>query len=110
MCGSSLADGHRDAKDGIGTETVLIVGAVQLEHDFVDLLLLDGVQALLDQLGGDGVVYVVHSLNSNVYTITQKSDNGVNMKCKRILFFYETGQILQILCKYVKILKRKKQG
>ena len=62
MGSAGLADGHGDAEDGVGAQLALVLGAVQLEHDLVDLLLLNGVQAVLHQLRGDDVVHVVHRL------------------------------------------------
>ena len=60
---AGLAHGHGDAEDGVGAQAVLVVGAVQLEHEGIDLLLVDGVQAGLDELWcdlgvdvGDGLV------------------------------------------------------
>jgi hypothetical protein len=63
---SGLADGHGDAEDGVGAQLALVLRAVQLEHDLVDLLLLDGVEAHAHQLRGDDVVHVVHRLPSKV--------------------------------------------
>ena len=75
-----LAHSHADTEDGVGSQLVLVVGAVQAQlketklvslsrpiwgkiyHELVDLLLLDGVHALGDDLRGDHVVDVVHSL------------------------------------------------
>merc|ERR1719293_399134 len=62
MSWSSLAHSHADTEDGVGSQLVLVVSAVQAQHELVDLLLLDGVHALGDDLRGDHVVDVVHSL------------------------------------------------
>merc|ERR1719411_833419 len=62
MSCSSLAHSHADTEDGVGSQLVLVVSAVQAQHELVDLLLLDGVHALGDDLRGDHVVDVVHSL------------------------------------------------
>merc|ERR1719460_1982203 len=57
-----LAHGHADAKDGIGAQLVLVVGAIQGQHQLVNLLLLNGVHALRHNLWGYQVVNVVHRL------------------------------------------------
>ena len=59
---SGLAHGHRHPKNGIGTQAVLVVRPVQLEHDLVNLDLLHGIKALLDQLRSNHVVDVVDRL------------------------------------------------
>jgi hypothetical protein len=64
--GASLADGHGDAEDSVGTQLALVLRSVQLEHDLVNLLLLHRVQAVLHQLGRDDVVHVVNSLHINL--------------------------------------------
>ena len=60
--GSGLAHGHGHAEDGVGAEVVLVLGAVEVEHDLVDLSLVDGVEVLADELGGDGLVDVLDGL------------------------------------------------
>ena len=84
-----LAHGHADAKDGISTQLVLVVGAIQgqlkkaklqmvkngsrlsqgqfddtllAHHKLVNLLLLNRVHALRHNLWGYQVVHIVHSL------------------------------------------------
>jgi hypothetical protein len=41
-----LGDGHGDGQDGVGAQLALVGGAVQLNHELVQLLLLGGVLAL----------------------------------------------------------------
>jgi hypothetical protein len=43
--GSRLGDGHRDGQDGVGAETRLVVGAVEIDHGLVDEGLLLGIEA-----------------------------------------------------------------
>ena len=46
--GTHLADGHGDGEDGVGAEGALVLGAVELDHEVIELLLLGGVLALRD--------------------------------------------------------------
>merc|ERR1719234_547524 len=59
---ASLAHGHADAKDGVGAQLVLVVGAIKGQHKLVNLLLLNWVHALRHNLWGYQVVHVVHRL------------------------------------------------
>ena len=58
--GGGVGDGHRHTQDRIGTELGLVLRAVQLDHQPVDVFLVACVQA--QQLGGELVVDVVHGL------------------------------------------------
>merc|ERR1712012_1073791 len=66
MGGTGLAHGHRNAQNSVSAQVVLVVRAVQLQHHFVDILLVDGIQVGSDQGRGDDVVDIVdgfgHSL------------------------------------------------
>ena len=60
--GASLSDGDGDTENGIGAELALVGGAVELDQEVVDLLLLGDSETRLDELGGDDVVDVRNSL------------------------------------------------
>ena len=49
--GAGLADGQGDTENGIGAEFRLIFGAIELQHEFVDALLIGFVEILRDQSG-----------------------------------------------------------
>ena len=56
MCCPSLADGHANTEDGISSQVVLLVGAVQGQHKLVDLLLrVDWVCKVYRSVGVQGV-------------------------------------------------------
>ena len=41
----------------------LVLSSVQLEHELVNLLLVNNAELLLNQFGSDVLVYMIHSLN-----------------------------------------------
>ncbi len=57
-----LAHGHGHAENGVGTQFVLVVGAIQLQHEVVDRLLVDRVEVGLHQLGSDDAVNIIDRL------------------------------------------------
>ena len=62
--GRRLGAGQRDAEDGVGAQPALVRGAVEIDHDLVDLhLLLDGLIAQrLEDLAVDGLDRLLHAL------------------------------------------------
>src|SRR5690606_2677447 len=58
--GRRLGHGQRHAQNGVGAQAALVGGAVQLNHEPVDLHLLQGVHA--HQLRGDLALHVLHGL------------------------------------------------
>lgn len=58
LSGSSLRDGDGYAEDGVSTELALVGGAVELDQEVIDLLLLGDLEASLENGGGDDVVNV----------------------------------------------------
>mmetsp|Transcript_11880 Transcript_11880/g.49771 ORF Transcript_11880/g.49771 Transcript_11880/m.49771 type:complete len:561 (+) Transcript_11880:77-1759(+) len=58
--GASLGDGHGHREDRVGAELALVLGAVELDHEVVDGLLIRGV--LADERGRDDGVDVLDSL------------------------------------------------
>ena len=56
LVGGGRGDGQRHAEDGVGAEAALVVGAVEVEQDAVDLALVEGVEP--DDVLGDLVVDV----------------------------------------------------
>mmetsp|Transcript_5572 Transcript_5572/g.34558 ORF Transcript_5572/g.34558 Transcript_5572/m.34558 type:complete len:232 (+) Transcript_5572:2307-3002(+) len=60
LCGSGLGHGHGHGKDGVGPELPLVGGAVELDHELVQFLLLGGI--LADESGCDHRVDVFHGL------------------------------------------------
>ena len=59
---AGLGNSDGDTKDGVRTELTLVGGAVELDQEVVDLLLLGDLEARFDQLGRDCVVDVRDSL------------------------------------------------
>ena len=59
---AGLRNGDGDTEDGVGTELALVGGAVELDQEVVDLLLLGDSETRLDELRGDDVVDVGDSL------------------------------------------------
>ncbi len=59
-----LCDGQRDAEDGVGAEAALVVGAVERDHQLVDVALALGVEAgeRVEQLAVDGVDGIADAL------------------------------------------------
>merc|ERR1712106_1081023 len=57
-----LAHGHGDPQDSIGTQLVLVLSAIQGQHEAINLLLLHRVHALGHYLRSYQVVHIVHSL------------------------------------------------
>jgi hypothetical protein len=64
LSSSSLGNGDGDTKDGVGTELAFVRGAVKLDQEVVDGLLVGDRNAGLDELGSDGVVDVGNSLRN----------------------------------------------
>ena len=62
MSSACLAHGHGDPQDSIGTQLVLVLSAIQSQHEAINLLLLHRVHALGHYLRGYQVVHIVHSL------------------------------------------------
>jgi len=60
--GAGLGDGERHAEDGVGAELGLVLGAVELQEEVVDRLLVGHVQVLGDQRRRDDLVDVLHGL------------------------------------------------
>jgi len=58
----SLGHGKGDPKDGVGAELGLVLGAIQLDEEGIDLLLVGHVKVLLDQGWGDDVVDIGNGL------------------------------------------------
>lgn len=67
--GGSLSDGDGDTEDGVSTELALVGGAVELDQEVVDLLLLSDLELGLDKFGGNDIVDV---------------RNGLEDTCKRV--------------------------
>ena len=57
--GAGLANGEGDAENGIGAELGLVLGSVQLQHEFVNSRLVGHVEILGDQRRADVSVYVL---------------------------------------------------
>ena len=60
--GTGLSDGDGDTEDGVRAELALVGGAVKLDQEIVDLLLLGDGKAGLDELGRNDVVDVGNGL------------------------------------------------
>jgi hypothetical protein len=62
--GRCLGAGQRDAEDGVGAQPALVRGAVEIDHDLVDLhLFLDGLIAQrLEDFAVDGLDRLLHAL------------------------------------------------
>ncbi len=64
--GGGAGDGERDAEDGVGAESFLVGGSVEIEHHLVDVLLLRGVEP--DHLRCDRLVDIgdspLHALSA----------------------------------------------
>jgi len=60
MLGGRVGHGHRDAEDRVRSELLLVRRAVELQHQFVDGGLIEGVDPL--QFLGDPGVHVLHGL------------------------------------------------
>jgi hypothetical protein len=66
--GGGLCNGHAHTEDRIGTELGLVLGAVQLVQELVDLGLVFDVDGLFDQGRCDYVVDVTHGLGDTLST------------------------------------------
>ena len=56
--GGSLSNRDRDTEDGVSTELALVGGAIELDQEVVNLLLLGDLELGLDQLWANNVVDV----------------------------------------------------
>ena len=61
---TGLGNSDRDTEDGVRAELALVGGAVELDQEVVDLLLLGDLEARLNKLGCDGVVDVGDGLEN----------------------------------------------
>ena len=68
--GGSLGDGHGDTKDGVGAELALVVGAIKLVQEVVDLLLGSDGELGVDQSGGNDGVDVLNSLGDTLADVS----------------------------------------
>lgn len=66
LSGSGLCNGHGDTEDGVGTQLLLVLGAIELVQEGVDSGLVLDVDSLLDESGGNGVVHVGDSLGDTL--------------------------------------------
>ena len=53
MCSSGLAGSHGDSEDGVGSQLVLVLGAVQLQHQVVEGSLVNGIHLSSYDCGSD---------------------------------------------------------
>ena len=63
---SSLGDGQRDTKDGIGTKLGLVGSAIEVDEELVNLGLVLDVDVGLDQLRADDGVDVLDGLGDTL--------------------------------------------
>jgi hypothetical protein len=63
-CG--LCDGHGDTENGIGTQLLLVLCAIELVQEGIDSGLVLDVNLLLDESRGNGVVDVGNSLGDTL--------------------------------------------
>jgi hypothetical protein len=68
LSSSGLCDSHGNTKNGIGTELLLVLGAIELVQEGVDGGLVLDVDGLLDEGWGNGVVDVTNSLGHTLTT------------------------------------------
>jgi hypothetical protein len=68
LSGCGLCNGHGNTKNGVSTELLLVLGAIELVQESIDSGLVLDVDALLDQGRSDGVVDVANSLGDTLAT------------------------------------------
>lgn len=66
LLSTGLGNGDGDTEDGVGTELGLVGGAVKLDEEVVDGLLVSDLEARLDELGSDDVVDVGNGLGDTL--------------------------------------------
>ena len=62
LSSSSLSDGDGNTEDGVSTEFALVGGAVELDQEVINLLLLGDLETRLDELRSDDIVNVGNGL------------------------------------------------
>jgi hypothetical protein len=68
LSGCGFCNGHGNTKNGVSTELLLVLGAIELVQESIDSGLVLDVDALLDQGRSDGVVDVANSLGDTLAT------------------------------------------
>ena len=63
---SGLCDSQRYTQDGIGSQICLVLGAIHLDEEVIDLGLVLAVNPFLDQGRADDIVDVLHSLQDTL--------------------------------------------
>mmetsp|Transcript_35776 Transcript_35776/g.82841 ORF Transcript_35776/g.82841 Transcript_35776/m.82841 type:complete len:509 (-) Transcript_35776:20-1546(-) len=65
---AGLGHGERRAEDGVGAEVALVRGAIEIDHEVVNALLVTRI--LADKSRGDGVVHVPNSAKDTLTHVT----------------------------------------
>jgi hypothetical protein len=68
LSGCGLCDGHGHTENGVGTELLLVLGAIKLVQESIDGGLVLDIDLLLDEGWGNGVVDVANSLGHTLTT------------------------------------------
>ncbi|KAI6754374.1 hypothetical protein HG530_012888 [Fusarium avenaceum] len=68
LSSTSLGDGQRDTKDGVGTELGLVGGTIELVEESIDSGLVLDIEVLLNQSRGNDGVDVLNSLGDTLAT------------------------------------------
>jgi hypothetical protein len=66
LSSTSLGNGQRDTKDGVGAQLGLVGGAIKLDEEVIDGLLVLDIDVLLDELGANDGVDVLNSLQDTL--------------------------------------------
>lgn len=66
LSSSGLGNGQRDAKNGVGAQLGLVGGAIQLDEEVINSLLVLNINVLLDDLWADDGVDVGNSLQDTL--------------------------------------------
>jgi len=69
---SSLGNGHGNTKNGVGTKLGLVLGAIELVKELVDLGLVLDIKVLPDQSRSDNIVDIGDSLGDTCEAINDR--------------------------------------
>ena len=64
LSSTSIEGSDGNTKNGVGAKLALVGGTVEFDEEIIDILLGSNLEAGLDKLGGDNVVYVGNSLEN----------------------------------------------
>ena len=66
LSSTGLGNGQRDTKDGVGAQLGLVGGAIKLDEEVIDGLLVLDIDVLLDELRANDGVDVLNSLQDTL--------------------------------------------